>query len=57
MVERAIIIRRRAGLRQDEIAAALGCSRWLVNRMEREEAPICIAPRLDLAYKAIAEAR
>ena len=32
--ERAIIYRRRAGLRQADIAASLGCSRYWVHRME-----------------------
>lgn len=49
-LEAAIIRRRRAGKRQDEIAEALGFSRWLINRMERGEYPL-ITERIDLLYR------
>lgn len=49
-LEAAIIRRRRAGKRQDEIAGALGFSRWLINRMERGVYPV-IAERIDLLYR------
>lgn len=37
--ERALIARRRAGVRQKDVAALLGVSRLWVNRMERGLAP------------------
>lgn len=38
--EQCIIRRRRAGLLQQEVASALGCSRFWVMRMETGEAPV-----------------
>lgn len=38
--ERCLVLRRRAGLTQAQVARHLGCSRWWVNQMENGNAPV-----------------